>query len=279
MEELHAWLGRQFDERSRGAQLGAGRGHHLHARHWERLTLFLRVAGAPLDNNICERALKKAILHRKNALFYKTHHGAQVGDIFMSLIHTVELCEANPFDYLTELERHAEDVARESAGLDAVELPRNAGRNETWPNAVRRKPFKKTDVAQRLRKALAKRTKVELIDILVELANDDRSLLRRLRQIRVGCPARRAAAATRQAIADATDFDERDINRNFDYDYEAYEEVKRNLGRLIELGELRLAMELSLELMKHREATGRNERRRIDDAVTSRSVSQWSSSP
>ena len=58
------------------------------------------------------------------------------------------------------------------------------------------------------------------------------------------------AATTRQAIADATDFDERDANRNFAYDYEAYDEVRRNLMRLIALGELRLAMELSLELMK-----------------------------
>ena len=57
-------------------------------------------------------------------------------------------------------------------------------------------------------------------------------------------------AATHQAIADATAFDERDINRNFDYDYNAYGEVKRNLGRLIKLGQLRLAMQLSLELMK-----------------------------
>lgn len=57
-------------------------------------------------------------------------------------------------------------------------------------------------------------------------------------------------AATRQAIVDATDFDERDINRNFSYDYEAYREVKRNLSRLIDSGELPLAMQLSMELMK-----------------------------
>jgi hypothetical protein len=76
-------------------------------RHWEKLTLFLRVPGAPLDNNICEQALKKAIRHRRNSLFYKTRHGAHVGDVFMSLIHTCELCETNPFDYLTELDRHA----------------------------------------------------------------------------------------------------------------------------------------------------------------------------
>jgi len=71
------------------------------------LTLFLRKAGAPLDNNIAERALKRAVLHRKNALFYRTLNGAQVGDLFMSLIHTCQLCGANSFDYLVELQRHA----------------------------------------------------------------------------------------------------------------------------------------------------------------------------
>ncbi len=81
-------------------------------KHWDRLTLFLRQAGAPLDNNICERALKKAIRHRKNSLFYKTEKGAGVGDLFMSLIHTCELCGANPFDYLIELQKHAEKVAK-----------------------------------------------------------------------------------------------------------------------------------------------------------------------
>ena len=79
-------------------------------KHWEKLTLFLRVPGAPLDNNICEQALKKAIRHRRNSLFYKTCHGAHVGDVFMSLIHTCELCGANPFDYLTELDRHADEA-------------------------------------------------------------------------------------------------------------------------------------------------------------------------
>jgi transposase len=84
-------------------------------KHWTRLTLFLRQAGAPLDNNVCERALKKAILHRKNSLFYKTQNGADVGDLFMSLIHTCELNGANPFDYLTELPRHAEELTRNPA--------------------------------------------------------------------------------------------------------------------------------------------------------------------
>ena len=85
----------------------------------------------------------------------------------------------------------------------------------------------------------------------MELAGEDRDVFRRLAaRIELEAPPQELAAATRQAIADATAFDERDINRNFSYDYEAYGEVKRNLSRLIDLGELHLAMELSLELMK-----------------------------
>jgi hypothetical protein len=108
-----------------------------------------------------------------------------------------------------------------------------------------------TDPADRLRKALAKQTKAQLIDLLVDLAREDRKLLRRLAgRFEPEAPLKELVAATRVAIADATDFDQRDINRNFDYDYEAYREVKRNLSRLVELGQLRPAMELSLELMK-----------------------------
>jgi transposase len=110
MKELRDWLARQLDEKrvEPNSALGGAIGYML--KHWEALTLFLRQAGAPLDNNVCERALKKAILHRKNALFYKTRNGARVGDLFMSLIYTCQLNQANPFDYLTELQRHADEV-------------------------------------------------------------------------------------------------------------------------------------------------------------------------
>lgn len=115
METLHVWLSAQFDEKKAEPNSGLGKAISYLLRHWEKLTLFLRKAGAPLDNNIVERALKKAILHRKNSLFYKTRNGARRGDLFMSLIHTCELNGANPFDYLTELQRHAEALARNPA--------------------------------------------------------------------------------------------------------------------------------------------------------------------
>jgi hypothetical protein len=64
-----------------------------------------------VDNNICERALKKAILHRKNSLFFRSQRLAKVGDLYLSLIHTCELNGGNPFEYLTALQRHAAAVA------------------------------------------------------------------------------------------------------------------------------------------------------------------------
>jgi len=121
----------------------------------------------------------------------------------------------------------------------------------------KRKPKKPTPARKQpestaeLRQALSKRTKAELVDTLLELAQTDRRVLRQLTaRFDVAAVADELVAATRQAIADATAFDERDINRNFAYDYEAYGEVKRNLGRLIDSGQLRLAIQLSLELMK-----------------------------
>lgn len=114
----------------------------------------------------------------------------------------------------------------------------------------RRPVSKPADLATGLRAALAKRKKAELVNLLLELACDDRGLLRQLTaRFEVAADTKALAAATRQAIADATDFDGRDINRNFDYDDEAYHEVQRNLSRLIDAGQLPLAMQLALELM------------------------------
>ncbi len=111
MDDLKKWFKVQFKEKLVEPNSGLGEAINYMENHWEKLTCFLRVAGAPLDNNIVERALKKAILHRKNAMFFKTLNGAHVGDIYMSLIHTAELAGANPFDYLTELLCHADKLA------------------------------------------------------------------------------------------------------------------------------------------------------------------------
>lgn len=106
MDALKEWLQRQFDEKLVEPNSPMGQAIRYMQNHWDELTLFLRVAGAPLDNNICERALKKAILHRKNSYFYKTLNGAYTGDLYMSLIYTCELCGVNANDYLNAIHGH-----------------------------------------------------------------------------------------------------------------------------------------------------------------------------
>jgi transposase len=110
MDGLERWMAEQFDKRLVEPNSGLGKALKYLINHWDALTLFLRKVGAPLDNNVCERALKRAIIHRKGSLFYKTVRGAQIGDIYMSLIHTCRLCDVNPFDYLNALQQRAQEV-------------------------------------------------------------------------------------------------------------------------------------------------------------------------
>lgn len=111
MNRLKAWMEELLEGKTVEPNSGLGKAFAYALKRWEKLTLFLREPGAPLDNNLTERMLKRAILHRKSSLFYKTANGARVGDFYMSLIATAKLAAADPFDYLTELQRHAEEVA------------------------------------------------------------------------------------------------------------------------------------------------------------------------
>ena len=110
MEELHTWITGQMQGKHAEPNSSLGKALNYLMKHWSELTLFLRKAGAPLDNNVCEQVLKRAILHRKGSLFYKTVRGAEVGDIYMSLIHTCRLCDVNPFGYLNALQQRAQEV-------------------------------------------------------------------------------------------------------------------------------------------------------------------------
>ena len=115
MDDLQQWMGQQLEQKRVEPNSGLGEAINYMLKRWTALTLFLRQAGAPLDNNICERALKMAILHRKNSLGYKTQNGARLGDLFMSLIHTCRLCAGNPLDYLNALQRHAKEAREHPA--------------------------------------------------------------------------------------------------------------------------------------------------------------------
>ncbi|WP_218253718.1 IS66 family transposase [Candidatus Magnetobacterium casense] len=143
MEELKEWLKKQIEEKNVEPNSSLGKAFQYMLNHWGPLTLFLQVPGAPLDNNILERALKLAILHRKNALFYKTKHGAQVGDLLMSLIYTCRLAKVNPFDYFTALQKYSKHLSQNPqtwmpwnyqdtiASLNRSEANENQNENQT----------------------------------------------------------------------------------------------------------------------------------------------------
>lgn len=106
MEGLRKWIERQFEEHLVEPNSSLGKALRYWLNHWPGLTVWLREPGAPLDNNEVERALKQFILLRKNSLFFKSEHGAAVGDILCSLIATCRLNGVNAWDYLVRLIRN-----------------------------------------------------------------------------------------------------------------------------------------------------------------------------
>lgn len=116
MEELHDWLNQQINDKLVEPNSSLGKAICYMLKYWKELTVFLRVPGAPLDNNICEQALKKAILNRKNALFYKNEHGAFIGDMFMGMIHTCKLMQVNPMEYLEALQVYKSYLREDPSG-------------------------------------------------------------------------------------------------------------------------------------------------------------------
>lgn len=110
MDDLKQWIQQQFDQKNVEPNSSLGKAFNYMIKHWKPLTRFLQVPGCPLDNNIVERCLKSAIMHRKNSLFFRTELGAHVGDIFMSIIQTCRLAKVNAFDYLTHILKHPHKV-------------------------------------------------------------------------------------------------------------------------------------------------------------------------
>lgn len=110
MDTLKEWFKNLLKEKKVEPNSNLGKAFKYMLKRWESLTLFLRVPGAPLDNNEVERSLKLVVLSRKNCYYYRSMTGAFVGDLFMSIIQTCKLCRANPFDYITQLQRHADKV-------------------------------------------------------------------------------------------------------------------------------------------------------------------------
>ena len=112
LDALHPWLERQLEDREVEPNSSLGKAFRYLLKRWSGLTQFLRVAGAPLDNNVVERALKLMIRQRKNSLFFASAYRAQVGSVLCSIIATALKAGVNVLDYLVALQRHRDEVLR-----------------------------------------------------------------------------------------------------------------------------------------------------------------------
>lgn len=110
MDTLKTWMDKQIEEKLVEPNSVLGAAIRYMIKRWELITGFLYIENAPLDNNIAERALKRAILNRKNAYFYRTEFGAHIGDVFTSIIQTCNLAKVNAFEYLTVLQKNEAGV-------------------------------------------------------------------------------------------------------------------------------------------------------------------------
>lgn len=115
MKKLHKWLKKQFHQKTVEPNGHMGGAVKYMLKHWDKLTRFLTIPGAPIDNNIVERSLKIPIRNRKAAMFYKTQHGAHISDILLSLIETARLNSVNPIDYLVALQENKSAVHKNPA--------------------------------------------------------------------------------------------------------------------------------------------------------------------
>lgn len=110
MEALRGELQQRMEQKEIEPNSALGGAVKYMMKRWATLTKFLRVAGAPIDNNAAERLMKSAILHRKNSLHYRTQRGAEVGDTFMTVIETCRANGVNPFEYMLAVVRNPEAV-------------------------------------------------------------------------------------------------------------------------------------------------------------------------
>ena len=109
-EELHTYLSELIENKYVEPNCPLGKSVNYMLKHWHQLTQFLRVEGAPLDNNDMEQGLKIPIRGRKNWLFYKNTYGASIGGVLTSVIYTCMLSGVNPLKYLVAIQENKEQV-------------------------------------------------------------------------------------------------------------------------------------------------------------------------
>ena len=110
LKTLKTWLEEQTEQRLVEPNSSLGKAIAYMLDHWQTLTRVVKEPGAPLDNNVAERALKLAIRQRKNSLFYASEHSAYIASVLTSVIATCVQAGVNALDYLVAVQEHRHEV-------------------------------------------------------------------------------------------------------------------------------------------------------------------------
>ena len=103
MDNLKTWIEAQFEEKHVEPNSGLGKALNYLISHWDPLTAFLRVAKAPVSNNLSEAMLRIVAQGRKVFLFVGHDEAGQNLAIIQSLVATCEYNRINPLAYLTHV--------------------------------------------------------------------------------------------------------------------------------------------------------------------------------
>ncbi len=112
MEEIRTYCLTLIEQKKVEPNSSFGKAIAYLIKHWSELTLFLKVPGAPLHNNDNERLIKRAVLNRKNAYFFRNENGAKIADILMTIIETAAFNQKNPYDYLEIVQHYRDDIIK-----------------------------------------------------------------------------------------------------------------------------------------------------------------------
>lgn len=115
LDELKSWLNTQVEDRLVEPNSSLGQAMAYMHNHWETLTRFVQIAGAPLDTNLVERALKLFIRQRNNSLFYTNEYSAYIASVLTSLIATCLYAGGNVVEYFVALQEHRAAVFADPA--------------------------------------------------------------------------------------------------------------------------------------------------------------------
>ena len=110
MQKILSWCHKKLDSNDVEPNSNLGKAMQYFIRHFDGLTAFCQIPGAPVDNNEIERLIKLIVRARKNSLFFKTAVGADISDVITSMLAICHENNINAFEYLNAVQRNQASV-------------------------------------------------------------------------------------------------------------------------------------------------------------------------